>query len=213
MLQKSPVDVCSEQKFPFFTGEFSTIPGVNFRISEEIKRFHNPLPRSKIRAWTKTAAWEIMACTERWTKRCRTPEKGPFFFWDLLVYPPGKPNIAMENPPFLNEFPIGKREMSMAAMWDFPECCWWFVYGFGIPWENPPFLHHHLPIGSMYGIFPYIYHKFMPNVGKYPIHGSYGLGNIFWNFFPSKHRSSADPKFGMFHFTLGVWWDYLSGAP
>ena len=24
------------------------------------------------------------------------------------------------------------------------------------------------PIGSMYGIFPYIYHKFMPNVGKYP---------------------------------------------
>ena len=24
------------------------------------------------------------------------------------------------------------------------------------------------PIGSMYGIFPYMYHKFMPNVGKYP---------------------------------------------
>ncbi len=30
------------------------------------------------------------------------------------------------------------------------------------------------PIGSMYGIFTYIYHKFMPNVGKYAIHGSYG---------------------------------------
>ena len=27
----------------------------------------------------------------------------------------------------------------------------------------------------MYGIFPYIYHKSMPNVGKYPIHGSYGI--------------------------------------
>ena len=26
----------------------------------------------------------------------------------------------------------------------------------------------------MYGIFPYIYHIFKPNVGKYAIHGSYG---------------------------------------
>ena len=26
----------------------------------------------------------------------------------------------------------------------------------------------------MYGIFPYIYHKNQPNVGKYTIHGSYG---------------------------------------
>ena len=30
------------------------------------------------------------------------------------------------------------------------------------------------PIGSMYGIFTYIYHKFEPNVGEYTIHGSYG---------------------------------------
>ena len=30
------------------------------------------------------------------------------------------------------------------------------------------------PIGSMYGIFTYIYHKNQPNVGKYTIHGSYG---------------------------------------
>ena len=30
------------------------------------------------------------------------------------------------------------------------------------------------PIGSMYGIFTYIYHKFKPNVGVYTIHGSYG---------------------------------------
>ena len=30
------------------------------------------------------------------------------------------------------------------------------------------------PIGSMYGICTYIYHKNQPNVGKYTIHGSYG---------------------------------------
>ena len=30
------------------------------------------------------------------------------------------------------------------------------------------------PIGSMYGIFTYIYHKNQPNVGKYTIHGWYG---------------------------------------
>ena len=32
-----------------------------------------------------------------------------------------------------------------------------------------------LPIGSMYGIFTYIYHKFEPNVGESTIHGSYGV--------------------------------------
>ena len=31
------------------------------------------------------------------------------------------------------------------------------------------------PIGSMYGIYPYIYHKNQPNVGKYTIHGSSGF--------------------------------------
>ena len=35
------------------------------------------------------------------------------------------------------------------------------------------------PIGSMYGIFTYIWLKFMVNVGKYTIHGSYGNKN--WN--------------------------------
>ena len=36
---------------------------------------------------------------------------------------------------------------------------------------------------SMYGIFTYIYHKFMVDVGKYTIHGSYGLGvfNHHWH--------------------------------
>ena len=36
--------------------------------------------------------------------------------------------------------------------------------------KHPPF-----PIGSMYGIYTYIYHTNQPNVGKYTIHGSYGF--------------------------------------
>ncbi len=32
-----------------------------------------------------------------------------------------------------------------------------------------------IPIGSMYSIFTYIYHKIQLNVGKYTIHGSYGI--------------------------------------
>ena len=36
------------------------------------------------------------------------------------------------------------------------------------------------PMGSMYGIFTYIYHKHQPNVGKYCIvHGSYGIGAFY----------------------------------
>ena len=32
-----------------------------------------------------------------------------------------------------------------------------------------------IPIASMYGIFTYIYHKNQPNVGKYTIHGLFGI--------------------------------------
>ena len=32
-----------------------------------------------------------------------------------------------------------------------------------------------LPICSMYGLFSYIFHRFKPNVGKYTVHGAYGL--------------------------------------
>ena len=38
---------------------------------------------------------------------------------------------------------------------------------------------HSNPIASMYGIFTYIYHKSQPNVGKYSIHGSYGMHTFF----------------------------------
>ena len=41
----------------------------------------------------------------------------------------------------------------------------------------------------MYGIFPYIYHKNQPNVGKYTIHGWYGL----W-FKGQKTTKSTHPK-------------------
>ena len=38
------------------------------------------------------------------------------------------------------------------------------------------------PIGSMYGIFTYFYHKNWPNVGKYTIHGWYGTWMVdFYN--------------------------------
>jgi hypothetical protein len=33
---------------------------------------------------------------------------------------------------------------------------------------------HFYPRHSMYGIFPYIYPKNDPNVGKYSIHGAFG---------------------------------------
>ena len=39
--------------------------------------------------------------------------------------------------------------------------------------ENWPII---IPIGSMYGIFTYIWLIFMVNVAKYTIHGSYGIG-------------------------------------
>ena len=35
-----------------------------------------------------------------------------------------------------------------------------------------------VPIGSMYGIFTYIYHKNQPNVGVDTIHGSYRVGPV-----------------------------------
>ena len=40
------------------------------------------------------------------------------------------------------------------------------------------------PIPSMYGIFTYIWHRFMVNVGKYAIHGSYGF--LWWEWFRSQ---------------------------
>ena len=40
-----------------------------------------------------------------------------------------------------------------------------------------------VPIASMYGIFSYIYHKNQTNVGKYTIHGWYGVYHGISSFF------------------------------
>ena len=48
------------------------------------------------------------------------------------------------------------------------------------------------PIGSMYGVYTYIYHKNQPIVGTYTIHGSYGK------------RPSFPNKTGLF--SLRSWW-------
>ncbi len=39
------------------------------------------------------------------------------------------------------------------------------------------------PIGSMYGIFTYIYQKNQPNVGRYIIHGSYRYVYVYWDIY------------------------------
>ena len=46
-----------------------------------------------------------------------------------------------------------------------------------------------VPIGSMYGIFTYIYHKNQPNVVKYTIHGSYGV-----ELFESFRKKKVPPR-------------------
>ena len=52
-----------------------------------------------------------------------------------------------------------------------------------------------VPIGSMYGIHPYIWLIFMVNVGKYTIHGSYGFEAIDdETFTPSIHPFLKTPR-------------------
>ena len=52
-----------------------------------------------------------------------------------------------------------------------------------------------MPIGSMYGIFTYIWLIFMVNVGKYTIHGWYGMG------FPTKNDQNLGCEMGVPPFT------------
>ena len=44
---------------------------------------------------------------------------------------------------------------------------------------TPGYLQQIGPITSMYGIFTYIYHKFMPNVGKSSIHDGMGYRGLY----------------------------------
>ena len=44
------------------------------------------------------------------------------------------------------------------------------------------------------GIFTYIYHKNHPNVGKYSLHGSYGIWMLRKNIFLGFHMADPPPK-------------------
>ncbi len=75
------------------------------------------------------------------------------------------------------------------------------------------------PIGSMYGIFTYIYHQKQPNVGKYTIHGSYGYFHIHVTHLPScytyntcvsylpygSNLPSPRPRSFIFHSLCNAW--------
>ena len=54
-----------------------------------------------------------------------------------------------------------------------------YLYHLWLPFQslnrNNIFASLIVPIASRYGIFTYIYHKNQPNVGKYTIHGGYGV--------------------------------------
>ena len=69
-----------------------------------------------------------------------------------------------------------------------------------------------LPRCSMYGIFTYIYHTNQPTIGKYTIHGSYGLWDIkhpcFCRRLP-KSSSEVQPfsleKYHVFNCLVSIW--------
>ena len=42
-------------------------------------------------------------------------------------------------------------------------------------WTLREIVSENIPIPSMYGVYTHIYHKSQPNVGKYTIHGSFGI--------------------------------------
>ena len=92
---------------------------------------------------------------------------------DIYIYtsPPTLTAIAPESQKrvaFFDEFetkPFFFRPGLCCELFGRLEECWLFT------WISD----FAIPIGSMYGIFTYIYHKNQPNVGKYTIHGSYGI--------------------------------------
>ena len=60
-----------------------------------------------------------------------------------------------------------------------------------------------IPIPSMYGIFTYIYHKNQPNVGKYAIHGCYGIC-LFYTL-PETNSSNSHLKSMNRFWKVGKW--------
>ena len=56
---------------------------------------------------------------------------------------------------------------------------WWRIFfGWWKQWMRRRHLGENAPIPFMYGIFTYIWWMFMVNVGKYTIHGWYGIANL-----------------------------------
>ena len=75
----------------------------------------------------------------------------------------------------------------------------WYLYEYWFCFEFMVYIFMFVPIypiGSMYGIFTYIYHKSKPNVGQYTIHGSYGY--IIYKLY---HESNDS-----FKMYLAFWW-------
>ena len=101
--------------------------------------------------------------------------------WDRYFLPrlnlPGSPlkevkpvHVHAANPPSPAIWEHGQNAAGSAAgNLDQIIIRWVFFWRFPT-WKN-------IPIGSMYGVFRYIYHQNQPNVGMYTIHGSYGIAN------------------------------------
>ena len=75
-----------------------------------------------------------------------------------------KKNIGFQQPPGRHNHPffIGTRTSALNFL----------ARGEGTRFELT------IPIGSMHGIFTYIYHKHHPNVGKQTRHVSHGIGEL-----------------------------------
>ena len=71
------------------------------------------------------------------------------------------------------------------------------LYRYFLKITNPASKILPLPIGSMYGIFTCVYEKNQPNVGKYTIHGWYGVCSISSPTFSIVQWSSLDVKLGL----------------
>ena len=61
-------------------------------------------------------------------------------------------------------------------------------------------------MGSMYGIFIYMYHRNQGNVGKYSIHGSYGLYIIVYDHICKNFGSSIQDNNDVHVFFLRCLW-------
>ena len=144
-------------------------------------------PRWKIHHewWQCVMAMNIPDCNEWW--KCKWDTPSPTIInppWMKMYFAHGKwgdfpashvrgsqgCNLSnnhgneQESETFSSTSPIKQMKLSWGGEW----CPGRFLH----PWIINDLI---IPIGSMYGTFPYIWLMFMVNVGKYTIHGFYGL--------------------------------------